>query len=378
MRVKRIIAAALLVFVTAAAATAAPLETPPTHNSFAAVVENRIWTENPAEAQQFASLIADAGYNAVRIFVPYSPGQAEIENDKRRLCNAAVAARDHGLALIVSLLGINGYVPQGWSRVDRLIKTINDHMYYLFQVEKDQNGQTTPMGCTTDVKQFDVEIFNEINGKTWHIEPDQYARILARVYPAVKAKAAELGVSATVFAGALTSKDNPLDYIRQWGAASTTRSFDVFTFHPYPLSSGEPPVTRHPDGTFVGLGDYSQLTSTLKQAFGYIPPIFYSELGYESEIPKSQQYRYQGNSPATVRPVPEPTQGQFYAKVRELVSQQPGTIGFADFHLIDDPEMVRWQSGTYYADGGNPANPLIAKTSLSAVRQANQWFLSEP
>ena len=362
---KRLLTAALFVFFAAAAATAAPLETPPTHNSIAAVVENRIWTENPAEAQQIAALITDAGYNAVRIFVPYSPGQAEIENDKLRLCNAAVSARDHGLALIVSLLGVNGYSPQGWSKVDRLIKTINDHMYYL-------------SACTPDVRQFNVEIFNEINGKNWYIEPDRYARILARVYPAIKAKAAELGVSTTVYAGALTSKDNPLDYIRQWGAATSTRSFDVFTFHPYPLSSSESPITQHPDSTFVGLGDYSQLVSTLKQSFGYVPPIFYSELGYESEIPKSQQYRYQGESPATVKPVAEPTQGQFYAKVRELVSQQPSTIGFADFHLIDDPQMNWWQSGTYYADGGNPANPLIAKTSLPIVRQANQRFLSGP
>lgn len=379
MEVKRLVVAAMLAFVAAVAATAAAQQTPSTHTAkYAAVVENRIWSENPDEAQKFGALIANADYNAVRIFVPYSPGQAEIENDKRRLCNAAVAARDNGLTLIVSLLGVNGHSPKGWSRVDRLIKTVNDHLYYLFQVEKDENGRDKSVGCTTDVKQFNVEIFNEVNGKTWYIEPERYARILARVYPAVKAKAAELGVEATVFAGALTSNDDPLDYICQWGSVASETAFDVFTFHPYPRNSSEPPSTRHPAGSFVGLADYDLLVKTLKKCFGYVPPIFYSELGYESEIPKNQRHRYWGKTPATVKLIPELTQGQFYAQVRELASQQPKVIGFADFHLVDDSQLEQWQSGTYYADGGNTANPLIAKSSLPVVRQANLRFLSEP
>ena len=376
---KRLVTACLLVLVTAGvAARAAPLQDAPHHPlQWVAVVENRIWTDSEAEAQYVGAKIADAGYNAVRIFVPYSPGQAEIENDKLRLCNAATSARNNGLQLIVSLVGVGSdYVPIGWAKVDRLNKTVNDHMYELFQVETDEEGNERSVGCTTDVKEFNVEIFNEVNSERWWIDPDRYVRILSRVYPVAKAKAEELGVEVTIICGALTSNDDPLGYIHRMGEEMrrlgiTTLPCDVFSFHPYPFNSSESPDTPHPAGNFVGLADHGLLRAALKEAFGYVPRIFLSEMSWESDIPKSQRWRYWGKVPPSSKPVSEPTQGKFYALALKRCTEQPKVIGCAIFHLFDDPQLEQWQSGQYYYSNQlDEAHPAVAKSSLADVRSA--------
>jgi len=372
--VKRLVAVLLLVLVTAtAAAQAAPRQAP---LQFVTVVENRIWTESPDEADSVAKLIVDAGFNSVRIFVPYSLGQAEIENDALRLCNAAVAARDNGLKLIVSILGVKGHVPQGWAHVDRFIKTLNDHMYWLF-------GEN---GCTADVKDFYVEILNEPNSKAfWRnqydsegnwIAPERYVRILSRVYPALKAKAAELDVQVTVLAGALASNHQPLEFIRLMGEeikrlGAGVPLFDIFSHHPYPANSSESPDTPHPAGNVIGIADYDQLVRALKSAFGYVPWIFYDEYGIETVIPNDQRYRYWGKSADSVKPVPEATQAEFYTQALRLCAEQPKVIGCAIFHLFDDPQLEWWQSGLYYyPDQIDDEHRPVAKSSLPDVRLA--------
>jgi len=341
----------LLALALMSAGTASAEASPPLR--FVGVVENRIWNDNPEESERIAALIAEAGFNSVRVFVPYSPSQAEIVNDSGRICAAAEAAYKHKLALFITIHGVRGskpgFVPEQSSAVTRLIKTINDYLYWL-------GGEN---GCAKEVRELRLEIMNEVNSKTfWRDEPnspERYVRMLDRVYPAVKRKAKELGLEVTVIAGALAASNNPLGYIKKMGEAARKLGinygiFDWFSFHPYP-------------GGDLGVNGYPQLRDALKSALGWTPEVLYSEFGVETQIPASKLGSYQ--SPArTTTEVSEPQQASAYRDFFAQSACQIGVVGGFLFHLLDDPPIVNyWQSGLYYADG-------TPKSSLPAVRQA--------
>jgi hypothetical protein len=57
------------------------------------------------------------------------------------------------------------------------------------------------------------------------------------------------------------------------------------------------------------------------------------------------------------------TQARFYAEALALAACQPTVETFLIFHVSDEPDLDRWQSGLFYADD-------TPKTSLRAVRRA--------
>jgi hypothetical protein len=143
---------------------------------------------------------------------------------------------------------------------------------------------------------------------------------------------------------------------------------DAFSFHPYMLRSDEPPTTTHNDTT-ITIADYPKLVSLLGQAFdgttqkGSTLPIVYDEFGVESTIPDDKAKLYTGAEAATVHPVDQATQAQYYAQALQLAFCQPNVQAFLVFSLTDENALPGWQSGVYYADG-------TPKTSLAAVRDA--------
>ena len=59
----------------------------------------------------------------------------------------------------------------------------------------------------------------------------------------------------------------------------------------------------------------------------------------------------------------EATQAEYYRQALELAACQPTVIAVFLFHLFDEADLNRWQSGPYYAD----AKP---KSSLPEIRDA--------
>jgi len=84
----------------------------------------------------------------------------------------------------------------------------------------------------------------------------------------------------------------------------------------------------------------------LRKAFGFVPPIWYLEDGFQS-----------GGGPPLYsgvetdrRPVTEEAQAtQLTAAVR-LAYCQPGVTGFFNFELRDDASLAGWQSGLLRPD----------------------------
>ena len=208
-----------------------------------------------------------------------------------------------------------------------------------------------------------------------------YTALLAKTYDALKA----VSPAIEVYGGNLAPRGfddaesprpthSPTTFIRDMGTAyrasgRTKPIMDIFSLHPYQTRSSIPPEQPH-TGTSLGFGDYEKLVALLGEAFdgtaqpGSDLPIAYTEFGVQSEIPESAQAPYTNlQSPLGRDAVSEETQAEYYRQAFELAACQPTVIAVYIFHLFDESDLNRWQSGPYYAD-------TKPKSSLPAIRDA--------
>jgi hypothetical protein len=208
-----------------------------------------------------------------------------------------------------------------------------------------------------------------------------YLSLLYRTYTSLKAVSPDV----RVFGGAIsprgidrpgTGRDthSPTVFIQDLGTSYrasglTGPVMDALAIHPYPENSTVPPTFAHPNTTPIGIADYTKLVGLLTTAFdgtgqpGSTLPILYAEYGVETQIPAAKASLYTGTEAATIKPVPESTQGDFYKQAIALSFCQPTVMGLLIFHAFDESALDRFQSGLYYADG-------TPKSDLPVVRDA--------
>jgi hypothetical protein len=206
--------------------------------------------------------------------------------------------------------------------------------------------------------------------------------MLAATYDAMKA----VDPNVTVIGGSVSPRgaDNPTgsrqthsptQFILDLGAVyramrRPTPVMDAFAFHPYGENSRIPPTFGHPRSTTIGLADYPKLVTLLGRAFdgtaqeGSTLPIVYDEYGVQSKIPATKQHVYKNLSvPSGRDAVPESQQANYYRQAILMAACQPTVEGLLIFHVTDEPDLDRWQSGVYYADD-------TPKPTREAVRRA--------
>jgi hypothetical protein len=132
---------------------------------------------------------------------------------------------------------------------------------------------------------------------------------------------------------------------------------DAFAHHPYLERSEVPPDFTHPRTTTIALADYDKLVDLLGEAFdgtaqkGSDLPILYTEFGVQTVIPEDKQGAYTNlESPAAEDAVSEDVQARYYRQAVEIACTQPTVEGIYIFHVWDEPDLLGWQSGLYYAD----------------------------
>jgi len=196
-----------------------------------------------------------------------------------------------------------------------------------------------------------------------------YLALLAESYAALK----EVSADIRVIGGALAPRGgddpnssrhthSPTQFIRDLGryykeSGRDKPVMDAFAHHPYLDSSKRRPDFAHPRTTTISLADYPKLVGLLGEAFDGTPqegrdlPILYTEFGVQSEIPPAKRRAYTNeDSPAAADAVPEETQARYYREAFELACSQPTVEGLYIFHVWDEPDLLGWQSGVYYAD----------------------------
>jgi hypothetical protein len=344
------------------------------HPIVVGALEDGVKFPQPELADQRVALAADAGFDALNVTTAWTPGQTEPDPAELQILrNVAKAADKHDLQLLITVYATR---PRSAPNADAAQEQYAEFLANLarelptvrnFAVwnEPNLNGFWLP--------QFDA------SGND--VAASGYTSLLARSYDALKAVSEKIKVyGGNVAPRGFDDADSPrpthspTTFIRDMGTAyreseRTKPIMDVFALHPYLTRSAIPPSQPH-TGTSLGFADYDKLVSLLGEAFdgtaqpGSKLPIAYTEFGVQSIVPESAQEPYTNlQSPLGRDAVPEQTQADYYDQAFELAACQPTVIAVYIFHLFDEADLNRWQSGPYYTD-------TKPKTSLDAIKSA--------
>jgi hypothetical protein len=170
---------------------------------------------------------------------------------------------------------------------------------------------------------------------------------------------------------------SPVRCIRDMGAAyrkskRTRPLMDELSFHPFPNLSTDP-LGRGYQWPNAGLANVDRIKQAVwdafyatgqpvfpESSFGRFGPLAtlaaadslrfrLNEVGWQVEIVPSARGAYFGRE--NVATTDEATQAEIYAQAIPFIACDPSVRSLLFFHLVDDPNLDRWQSGLIRADG---------------------------
>jgi hypothetical protein len=329
------------------------------------------WTDRPT-AQRALGYTRDLGIHAVRVTVPWQPGETHLGVvDRQPIDRMILATWGGGLRVVLS---VYGNAPQ--TDVAR-----NDYCQFVSSLLHRYPGVS------------DVVIWNEPNsGRFWRpqfaaggtsLAPAAYEALLARCWDVLHAARPGVNVIAASSPrgndnpSASNASHSPVDFYLKLGQAyreSGRRQpiFDTVGHNPYPVTNAERPWVRHTTSTTIAEGDYEKLMAVLQEAFGGtgqpIPgqkhvSIWYMEQGFQTTIDPAKAPLYRGTetdrqvlppfftrAAAAVTGGPAPDQATQLTDALQLAYCQPGVAAFFNFELADEQNLSGWQSGLLWTD----------------------------
>jgi hypothetical protein len=327
---------------------------------------------DPVAAKRKLGDAKAAGFEAVITNSFWAPGQrAPSPKEVAELQNAAAAARGVGIRPLLIVQHV------GSRTTPRTAQLRAEFAAYAVSLARQLPAyRDFIIGNEPNLNRFWLPQFGP-DGE--NVAARDYLALLAEVYDALK------GVSRRirVIGGALAPRGgddpdaprqthSPTQFIRDLGryyreSGRDKPVMDAFAHHPYLERSDVPPDFEHPRTTTISLADYDKLVDLLGEAFddtaqrGSDIPILYTEFGVQTVIPPSKRSAYTNlGSPAAKDAVSEETQADYYRQAVELACSQPTVEALYIFHVWDEPDLLGWQSGVYYADH-------TPKTSRDAV-----------
>jgi hypothetical protein len=342
------------------------------HPIVVGAVEDAAKSGDAAAKMQLAT---NAGFKAIVLSAVWTPPLVEpASSELARLRSAVAAASAVGIRPIVAVYSFSSDTPLTDAARSQFADFAASIVRDLPQV------RDISVGNEPNINLFWLPQFASDGSDA---AATAYLALLAQSYDAIKAVAP----LARVIGGSLASRGSdkpngarqthsPAQFIEDLGAAyrasgRTRPVLDLFSIHPYPESSAIPPDFKHPNTTSIGLADYDKLVKLLAGAFGTSPPIVYGEYGVETTIPASEQSAYTGAEPAATRAVSVETQGMDYVEAMRLASCQPLVRMLLFFHVSDEPDLARLQTGVYYADD-NPKPDLAGAAAAAKAAKTGQ------
>jgi hypothetical protein len=221
-----------------------------------------------------------------------------------------------------------------------------------------------------------------------------YEPLLAASYDALKA----VDPSVNVIGLGLSPRGNdnpaaksnvstsPIRFLHDFGVAyraskRTKPLMDELGFHPYPNQNNDPPLKGYP-WPKAGIPNLDRIKQAAWDAFnGTAQPVFaergkappphalkldLDETGWQVAVPSSLQYLYTGKE--SVIPIDEGTQAQYYSDIIRFVSCDTDIRSLSFFHLVDERDLDRWQSGLLRIDGTKRPSYAAVKTAIAQTR----------
>ncbi len=322
-----------------------------------------------------------AGFNAIRLTTIWAPGQTQpTAGELLRLQNATDAADLDGITIILAIYQ--------WGAATTPTTPLARSQFAAFcaALATDlPNVQHFIVGNEPNVNRF---WWPQFGPKGEDLAARDYERMLAASYDALKAVNPQLvviGGSVSPHGGdnpnSARKTHSPTTFIpdmgRYYRASRRTKPImDAFDFHPYPDRSRISPGLQHPRSTTVALADYRKLVGLLRTAFdgtgqpGSKLPIYDNEFGVQSVIPRTHLTAYTNlGAPSAADAVSEQKQAASYRMAIALAYCQPTVAAFLIFHVSDEPDLDRWQSGVYYADDQPKSSLTTVRNRALAARQ---------
>jgi hypothetical protein len=336
---------------------------------------------DPLVAGAKMALAHDAGFEAIRVTALWKPGMSELPLDQLEALRSAAGAADfNGMKIVATVM------PIGSSVTPLTAKARSDFASFAADVVARTTIREVIVGNEPNLNRYWLPQFGP---KGQDVAAVAYTRLLAQAYDALKLAAPDTFVIGGSVSPRGSDRPNlsrqthsPTAFILDMGAAyrasgRTAPLMDGLAFHPYGETSSTPPDFLHPRSTSIGLGDYAKLVSLLGRAFngtatrGSRLPIVYDEYGIDSRIPAAKLDFYQGREPTTTHPVTERIQAEHYREALMLAACQPTVRGFLIFHVTDETDFNRWQSGVYYADGTPKTSLPMVRSTIEQVRSGH-------
>jgi hypothetical protein len=343
---------------------------------------------DPQVAMAKMQLAKAAGFDTIRVTANWTTGLSAVPQDQLQGLQSIAAA-----GVFLNIRVVATIMPIG-SRATPLTATTRTQFarFAADLVRKVPTIREYIVGNEPNLNRYWLPQFGP-NGED--VAAPSYVQLLARTYDLMKAVDPDVfinggSVSPRGIDRPGTGRDthSPTAFITDMGTAYRAMKrkkpiMDGFAFHPYGENSSTPPSLVHTSGTSLGLADYPKLVALLGKAFngtaqkGSTLPIVYDEYGVDSQIPASKRSFYGGTEPATTKPVTEGVQAAYYDEALKMAACQPTVRGFLIFHVTDETDHNRWQSGVYYADGTPKSSRVLVKASMNAVR-AGAYECGEP
>ena len=325
------------------------------------------------------SLAALAGFDTIRVTSIWHLGERAIDGGEQSTLQAvADSAVLHGIRLIVSVY------PFGSKTVPQYATTRAQFAAYAASIPRlVPSIRYVIVGNEPNLNRFWMPQFTKTG---LDAAASSYLGLLAQTYDAIKTAAP----GTVVIGGSLAPRgsDNPqllrpthspTRFILDLGAAyrrshRTRPVMDWFSIHPYLEHSRVPPSVAHPRTTTISVADYDKLVGLLGRAFdgthqrGSTLPILYDEFGVQTSAPTDKRQLYANQDlPSAVDAVDEGTQGRYYRHALQLAACQKNVVGLLFFHVSDEADLDRWQSGVYYADDTPKSDlPVVKAAALRA------------
>ena len=348
------------------------------------------WSDKPT-AQRALNYTRDLGIRAVRVTVPWQPGQTGLGVlDRKPIDRMILSTWNGGLRVVLAVYG----KPDDAPRTDQ---ARNDYCAFVSSLLHRYPGVS------------DVVIWNEPNSsRFWRpqygpdgtsLAPADYEALLARCWDVLHAARANVNVIA---ASSPRGNDNPAassnvghspaTFYRKLGLAYRASGrqrpiLDTVGHNPYPVSNAERPWVRHPAGGTIAEGDYDKLMSVLDRGVRrHRPSRCPARSAWRSgtwsrgsrrrstrrrrastAAPRPSARRFPPGSRATttslIQAAPAPDQATQLSDALQVAYCQPAVAAFFNFELADEANLGGWQSGLLWTD-------LTPKPSYAPFRDA--------
>jgi hypothetical protein len=312
--------------------------------------ENDVLTDPAGRLAQATA----AGFRAIRIAIPWSPGQA---GPDPALTAAAQQAASLGVRLYAEVYPASPeLVPTDDARRAEFAGYLRSLAAALPQLR-------------------DFVVGSQVNDPAFWPQTSRtaadYVALLGASYDALKS----VDPTTQVIGGALDSQLAPGTFVLSLGQAyrrsgRITPIMDALALQPLSIPQSEAPATVHPSGATT-IADYPRLVANLKRAFdntaqpGAALPIVYDGYGVEATPAPEKASLYTG---AETDAVPEATQGSYYAQALQLAVCQPTVSALLYGDVVDDGDLARSQQGVYYPDGSQKSDFSAVQTAIAAAQ----------